>query len=93
MLHDARIVIYCTSDILGKHRYDFIKRPENSEPADHFHNGHSLDDLQLTILESEDKWMCRLLTMSPNGVNKDCGRLASVVIFYKKRKKCSVNIV
>ena len=92
MPHDARIMIYCTSDILvkhrfAKHRYDFKKRPENSELADHFHNGHLLDDLQLTILESgfastkerervEDKWMCCLLTMSPNGLNKDCGGYA-----------------
>ena len=35
----------------AKHRYDFKKPPEYSELADHFYNGHSLDDLQLIIHE------------------------------------------
>ena len=67
----------------SKHRYDIVKRPGNCELAEHFHADHSLTDLEVTILEggfksfesrkrAEDKWMCRLQTISPAGLNKDC---------------------
>ena len=74
----------------SKHRYDIGKRPNNSELAEHFHEDHSMSDLEVTILESgfkssaerqraEDKWMCRLQTLSPAGLNKDCHGYAKEV--------------
>ena len=65
----------------GKHRFDIKKRPDNSELAEHFHTGHALEDMEITILESgitldeerellEEKWICRLQTLQPLGLNK-----------------------
>ena len=68
----------------SKHKYDFKKRPENSELAEHFHQNHDFKDLELYILQTditnvnerlhlEDKWMCRLQTQQPTGLNKEGG--------------------
>jgi len=67
----------------SKHRYDAKKRPDNSELAEHFHKDHSFDkDLEVLILQSgltksesqrehaEDRWICRLQTMKPTGINQ-----------------------
>ena len=65
----------------GKHRSDIKNRPGNSELAEHFHSGHTLDDLEVCILQSgiaspeerellEEKWICRLQTLHPTGINK-----------------------
>ena len=65
----------------GKHRYDIKKRPGNSELAEHFHNGHDKNDLEVCILQSgasspeerelqEEKWICRLQTLHPTGINQ-----------------------
>ena len=65
----------------GKHRSDIKNRPGNSELAEHFHLGHTLDDLEVCILQSgiaspeerellEEKWICRLQTLHPTGINK-----------------------
>ncbi|XP_066926568.1 uncharacterized protein [Clytia hemisphaerica] len=74
----------------SKHSYDIGKRPKNSELAEHFHRDHSFADLEVMILESdfsssaereraEDKWMCRLQTLAPSGLNKDCHGYAKEV--------------
>ena len=65
----------------GKHRYDIKKRPGNNELAEHFHTGHALEDMNISILQSgitsdeerellEEKWICRLQTLQPHGLNK-----------------------
>ena len=63
-------------------------RPDNSELAKHFHENHNLsDDLYVTILENnikteaaqryhEDKWICKLKTLAPNGLNTEIGDYA-----------------
>ena len=72
------------SSRFAKHRYDIKNRPNNSELAEHFHQNHSPTDLEVTILKAgleshesrkraEDIWMCKLQTISPAGLNKDCG--------------------
>ena len=68
----------------SKHKYDFKKRPDNSELAEHFHQNHDFKDLEIYILQTdianvnerlylEDKWMCRLQTQQPTGLNKEGG--------------------
>ena len=56
---------------------------EIAELAAHFHENHSIDDdLDVIILQSnllnqnerihhEDRWICRLQTLQPNGINAD----------------------
>ena len=66
-----------------KRRIYAKKRPDNSELTDHFHKDHSFDkDLEVLILQSgltksesqrehaEDRWICRLQTMKPTGINQ-----------------------
>ena len=66
----------------GKHRSDIKHRPDNCELAKHFHTGHDKNDIEVCILESgissleereirEEKWICRLQTLHPTGINKD----------------------
>jgi hypothetical protein len=68
----------------SKHRYDAKKRPENCELAAHVHAmKHDFDrDIEVTVLQqgfksdaerkfSEDKYICQLGTLTPNGLNKD----------------------
>ena len=56
--------------------------PDNCELAKHFHTGHDKSDIEVCILESgissleerelrEEKWICRLQTLHPTGINKD----------------------
>ena len=70
------------SNRFSKHRYDIKKRPENSELAEHFFKDHNESDMEVCILETgieteeerelqEDKWICRLQTVNPHGINKD----------------------
>ena len=92
-IHD-KIYVGHTSEALStrfsKHRYDIMKRPNNSELAEHFHQNHSMSDLEVNILESgfssdaeriraEDKWFCKLKTLAPAGLNKDCHGYAKEV--------------
>ena len=77
--------------------YDIKNRPDNSELVKHFHENHSLsDDLNVTILENniktaaarrypEDKWICKLKTLAPNGLNTKTGDYA------KEMKKCTIS--
>ena len=72
----------------GKHRYDVNKRPSNTEYSEHFGSaGHTEEDLELSILQSgiwndkerefhEDKWICRLQTAIPDGINKSMKQYA-----------------
>jgi len=75
----------------SKHRYDAKKRPDNCELAEHIQNHqHNFEtDIEITILKEgfaspderkrwEDKFICRLGTISPNGLNsvKKVGRYA-----------------
>ena len=76
------------SDRFSKHRYDCKRRPENCELSDHFHkHQHDFEkELGVVILEQlpknstsqvrkhyEDRWICKLQTMQPNGINLDVG--------------------
>ena len=65
----------------GKHRSDIKNRPDNCELAEHFHKGHDKGDLEVCILQSgvksleerelqEEKWICKLQTLDPTGINK-----------------------
>ena len=67
-----------------KHRYDANKRPDNCELASHVHKmGHDFDkDIEFLILKQgfkskeerkfyEDKIICKLGTLIPEGLNKD----------------------
>ena len=69
---------------MSKHRYDCRKRPGNCALAQHFYNGHDPDkDMAIYILQTgltsseserefhEDRWICRLQTMEPTGINKE----------------------
>ena len=69
-------------DRFSKHRYDIKYRPPNSELATHFNEDHSDEDMVVMILESgieskperirmEDKWICKLQTLQPSGMNAD----------------------
>lgn len=73
-------------DRFSKHRYDIKKRPDNNELAAHFHNNHDVDkDLGVVILERlkvdnaearkyyEDRWVCKLQSLQPQGINVDTG--------------------
>ena len=63
-------------------------RPDNSELAKHFHESHNLNnDLKVTILQSnikaaaawryhEGKWICKLKTLAPHGLNTEIGDYA-----------------
>ena len=74
-------------DRFSKHRYDIKHRPDNSELAEHFHKDHSEEDLEVLILQTglkskaereyyEDKWICRLQTLQPTGINIDTHQYA-----------------
>ena len=64
---------------MSKHRHDAKHRPDNNELAAHLHVGHNFDnDIEVFVLQSgimteperefhEDKWICRLQTLSPHG--------------------------
>ena len=71
----------------SKHRWDIRKRPSNTELSEHFGKDHTENDLEVTILQSglwndqerefyEDKWICRLQTLSPTGINKSTKQYA-----------------
>ena len=76
-------------DRMSKHRYDIRKRPENSELAEHFHLNHDPEgDMEVYILQTglkteaereffEDRWICRLQTLQPLGINKETHSYAS----------------
>ena len=74
-------------DRFAKHRHDIKKRPDNTELAEHFHTGHDDGDMEVLILESgiyteeeremrEDRWICRLQTLQPTGINKSMKQYA-----------------
>ena len=76
------------SERFSKYRYDVKKRPDNSEPATPFHESHNInDDLNVAILQNNvktaatrrcrgDKWICKLKTLSPYGLNTETGDYA-----------------
>ena len=72
------------SNRFSKHRYDAKKRPDNCELAKHIHkHRHNFEkDIDIVILQDqaksvaerellEDKFICRLGTRTPNGLNTD----------------------
>ena len=73
------------SERFSKHKYDIINRPEQNELAAHCHKDHDLENgLEVFILEHgipllqhrkllEDKYICKLQTCQPNGMNVDLG--------------------
>ena len=76
----------------SKHRYDTKKRPDNNELSKHIAEyGHDFEkDIDVTILMSnletaaerelnEDKFICKLGTKSPNGLNVDVGNYGADV--------------
>ena len=85
------------SDRFSKHRYDIKNRPDNSELASHFHQGHSTDDMEIKILQSglnskiqrelyEDKWICKLQTLKPSGLNTETNAYAKEL--YQCYQRC-----
>ena len=70
---------------MSKHRYDCRKRPGNCALAQHFFDAKDHDpekDMQIYVLQTglsteavrehhEDRWICRLQTMEPTGINKE----------------------
>ena len=73
----------------NKHRYDCKKRPENCELAHHVHSMHHdfEKDIEITILKRgfkssderkffEDKMVCQLGTLVPDGLNEKLGAYA-----------------
>jgi len=68
----------------SRHRWDIKNRPENCDLAGHFHKDHDLDtDMKVVILQQlkngnkdlreyyEDRWICRLQSLAPDGINND----------------------
>ena len=77
-------------DRFSKHRYDIRHRPDNTELAEHFHSGHKDEDMEVCILQSgiwseeerellEEKWICRLQTLHPTGINKNIKHYAKAM--------------
>ena len=83
-------------DRFSGHRYDIKKRPSNTELSEHFGENHGEQDLEVKILQSgiqsnqerellEDKWICRLQTLSPTGINRSTKQYAKdMYTCYKK---------
>ena len=82
----------------GKHRHDMKSRPDNNELASHFYKNHDLNDLEVQILQTglsksraqreqhEDRWICRLQSKSPTGVNEKINHFGKHM--YETFKKC-----
>ena len=76
------------SERFSKHRHDIKNRPDNSELAKHFHGHNINDNLNVTILQNnikiadtrryheQHKWICKLKTFSPHGLNTEIGGYA-----------------
>ena len=76
------------SEGFSKHCYDIKNRPDSTELAKHFHESYNLNnDLKVTILQNniktgaarryhEDKWICKLKTLAPHGLNTEIGDYA-----------------
>ena len=76
------------SERFSKHRYDIKNIPDNSELAKHFHKNHNLcNDFNVTVLQSniktaaarryhENKCICKLKTLYPDGLNTEIGGYA-----------------
>ena len=77
------------SSRFSKHRYDLKSRPDNNELTKHLNSSdHDFEkDIDITILKSdiptvnqreffEDKFICKLGTLSPNGLNADTHQYA-----------------
>ena len=77
------------SSQFSKHRYDLKSRPDNNELTKHLNSSdHDFEkDIDITILKSdiptvnqreffEDKFICKLGTLSPNGLNADTHQYA-----------------
>ena len=75
----------------SKHKYDINKRPKNNELTEHCHGTHDTEnDLEIFILDHgipelgkgkflEDKYICKLQTIAPNGMNVDMGSYAKEI--------------
>ena len=76
------------SERFSKHRYDIKNIPDNSELAKHFNENHNLsNDFNVTLLQSniktaaarrhhENKCICKLKTLYPDGLNTEIGGYA-----------------
>ena len=72
----------------SKHKYDVNNRPTQNEFATHCHRGHDLEkDIEISILDYgigsleerervEDRFICRLQTREPTGMNTRIGPYA-----------------
>ena len=79
------------SERFSRHRYDIKNRSDNSKLAKHFHECRNLiDDFNVTILQNniktaaarryhEDKWICKLKTLAPHGLNTEIGDYAKEI--------------
>jgi len=74
------------SDRFTNHRHDVKHRPEACKLAEHFHDNDCCfsSDLRVSVLEQvtesedlreykEDRWITRLQTMNPSGMNAAYG--------------------
>ena len=69
------------SECFSKHLCDVKKRPDNSEPAKHFHESHNINvNFNATILQNnfkseagrrnhEGEWICKLKTLAAHALN------------------------
>ena len=71
----------------SKHKYDIKNRPKQTELTTHCEKDHNIEDLEIFILDHglhelnhrkqiEDKFICRLQTLQPTGMNIDLGPYA-----------------
>ena len=81
------------ADRFGKHRSYIKNRPDNYELAEYFHKSHDKGDLEICILQSgikspeerevqEEKWMCKLQTLDPTGINKKVKHYVKVYVHH-----------
>ena len=87
LLPDTTITVSGDFDFLRSWvNYKYRKKQKNK--TKYFHENHNLSDhLNVTILENniktaaarryhEDKWICKLKTLAPNGLNTEIGDYA-----------------
>ena len=80
------------SERFSKHCYDIKNRPDNSKLTKLSHENHNIyDSFNTTILQNniktatarvyhKDRWICKLKTVAPRGLNTEIGGYANFVM-------------